>query len=119
MWFNCIYGFNNPFMNFFMPFMNFNYMPFNNFTPFNNIMRMNYTNPYFIMPGNNISIFHEKKPSVDNLENRLALISSQKTEVSEKRESNLKTENKKAGYFTVFLDLEIRPNLLPKIFLNN
>lgn len=95
MWFNCIYGFNNPFMNFFMPFMNFNYMPFNNFTPFNNIMRMNYTNPYFIMPGNNISIFHEKKPSVDNLENRLAIISSQKTEVSEKRESNLKTENKK------------------------
>ncbi len=69
MWFNCIYGYNNPFMNFAMPFMNF--LPINNcfspflnmflmnnsIFPFYNMFPMNFYNPYNTRFQNNSSIF--------------------------------------------------------------
>ncbi len=55
MWFNCIYGYNNPFMNFAMPFMNF--APMNNwYSPFPSIFMMNNSfSPFYNMFPMNVS----------------------------------------------------------------
>ncbi len=96
MWFNCTYGFNNPFMNFFMPFMDFNCMPYN-FMPFNNIFGINCFNRYPIMPSPPVSVFRsgQQRTQNNNLENRLAVKSSEKITVSEKSSSTVKIKTAK------------------------
>lgn len=94
MWFNCIYGYNNPFMNFFSPFMNFNFIPMNTFMPFNNIWQMNYFTPNFMMPSNTVSIFSRQK-SIDNLEKRLATSSSMTNKKTVEKQTAVKTKAEK------------------------
>lgn len=98
MWFNCIYGYNNPFMNFSMPFMNFAPMnncfsPFSNMFmmsnsifPFYNILPINLYNPYNILLQNTTSIFsHSENQSIENRLNKTSTVKDlSKTEKTEK-----------------------------------
>ena len=106
MWFNCIYGYSNPFMNFAMPFMN--YLPMNNFAfpmfnmfPMNNgiftlfnMFPMNFYNHHNIRLQNNSSIFsHSKNQTIESRLNKTeSAKDSSKIDKTEK-ESKSETTN--------------------------
>ena len=105
MWFNCIYGYYNPFMNFSMPFMNFTpinnwYSPFssllmmnNCFSPFYNMFPMNFSNSYN-RESQNSSIFQNtEKQTTESISNKTTSVNDTSKIKETDKEEKTEPEN--------------------------